>query len=59
MDLEKCVQNLIHCLRYSLDNSLTETELEASIINDLQKFLIELRKRISFCKKFKIILDKK
>ena len=36
-------------LGYSLDDSFTETELESSIINNLQKFLIELRKRICFC----------
>ena len=36
-------------LGYSLDDSFTETELEASIINNLQKFLMELRKRICFC----------
>ena len=34
---------------YSLDDSFTETELESSIINNLQKFLMELRKRICFC----------
>lgn len=33
-------------LGYSLDDSFTETELESSIINNLQKFLMELRKRI-------------
>lgn len=32
-----------------LDDSFTETELESSIINNLQKFLMELRKRICFC----------
>lgn len=36
-------------LGYSLDDSFTETELESSIINNLQKFLMELRKRICFC----------
>ncbi len=36
-------------LGYSLDDSFTETELETSIINNLQKFLMELRKRICFC----------
>lgn len=30
-------------LGYSLDSSFTETELETSIINNLQKFLMELR----------------
>lgn len=33
-------------LGYSLPDSFTETELESSIINNLQKFLMELRKRI-------------
>ena len=32
-------------LGYSLDTNFTETELETSIINNLQKFLMELRKR--------------
>lgn len=36
-------------LGYSLDDSFTETELESSIINNLQKFLMELRKRICIC----------
>lgn len=36
-------------LGYSLDDSFTETELESSIINNLQKFLMELQKRICFC----------
>jgi predicted nuclease of restriction endonuclease-like (RecB) superfamily len=36
-------------LGYSLDDSFTETELESSIINNIQKFLMELRKRICFC----------
>lgn len=30
-------------LGYSLDSTFTETELETSIINNLQKFLMELR----------------
>ena len=38
-------------LGYSLDDSFTETELESSIINNLQKFLMELRKRIRICSK--------
>lgn len=38
-------------LGYSLDDSFTETELESSIINNLQKFLMELRKRICICSK--------
>ena len=36
-------------LGFSLENSFTETELETSIINNLQKFLMELRKRLCFC----------
>ena len=36
-------------LGYSLDSEFTETELETSIINNLQKFLMELRKRICIC----------
>lgn len=35
-------------LGYSLDNAFTETELEASIINNLQKFLMELGKGYAF-----------
>ena len=38
-------------LGFSLDDKFTETELESSIINNLQKFLMELRKRICFCGK--------
>lgn len=38
-------------LGFSLGDNYTETELETSIINNLQKFLMELRKRIRFCKK--------
>ena len=33
-------------LGYSLENEYSESELETSIINNLQKFLIELRKRL-------------
>ena len=36
-------------LGYSLDSKFTENKLEISIINNLQKFLMELRKRICFC----------
>ena len=36
-------------LGYSLDDEFTETELESRIINNLQKFLMELRKRICIC----------
>lgn len=38
-------------LGFSLENTYTETELETSIINNLQKFLMELRKRLCFCRK--------
>ena len=36
-------------LGYSLENEYSESELETSIINNLQKFLIELRKRLCIC----------
>ena len=38
-------------LGYSLDSEFTETELETSIINNLQNFLMEFRKRICVCRK--------
>lgn len=38
-------------LGYSLEDKYTETELETSIINNLQKFLMELRERLCFCRK--------
>lgn len=38
-------------LGFSLEDTYTETELETSIINNLQKFLMELRKRLCFCRK--------
>lgn len=38
-------------LGFSLEDSYTETELETRIINNLQKFMIELRKRLCFCGK--------
>ena len=38
-------------LGFSLEDTYTETELETSIINNLQKFLMELRKRICICRK--------
>lgn len=38
-------------LGISLEDTYTETELETSIINNLQKFLMELRKRLCFCRK--------
>ena len=36
-------------LGYSLENEYSESDLETSIINNLQKFLIELRKRLCIC----------
>ncbi len=38
-------------LGFSLEDNYTETELETSIINNLQKFLMELRKRLRICRK--------
>ena len=38
-------------LGFSIEDTYTETELETSIINNLQKFLMELRKRLCFCRK--------
>jgi len=38
-------------LGVSLESSYTETELETGIINNLQKFLMELRKRLCICSK--------
>lgn len=38
-------------LGFSLEDTYTETELETSIINNLQKFLMELRKRLCLCRK--------
>ena len=38
-------------LGFSLEDTYTETELETSIINNLQKFLMELRKRLCICRK--------
>ena len=38
-------------LGFSLEDSYTETELETSIINNLQKFLMELRKGLCFRRK--------
>ena len=38
-------------LGFTLEDTYTETELETSIINNLQKFLMELRKRLCFCRK--------
>lgn len=36
-------------LGFSIEDTYTETELETSIINNLQKFLMELRQRLCFC----------
>ena len=36
-------------LGYSLENEYSENDLETSIINNLQKFLMELRKRLCIC----------
>ena len=38
-------------LGFSVDDSYTETELETSTISNLQKFLMELRKRLCICRK--------
>lgn len=38
-------------LGFSLEDTYTETELETRIINNLQKFLMELRKGLCFCRK--------
>lgn len=38
-------------LGYSLDAKYSETDLETRIIDNLQKFLIELRKRLCICSK--------
>ena len=40
-------------LGYSMNEYFTETDLETAIIDNLQKFLMELRKRICFCCKTK------
>lgn len=51
MDKLEFVKNpvIAEFLGYSLDSAFTETDLETSIINNLQKFLMELRKRLCFC----------
>ncbi len=53
MDKLEFVKNplIAEFLGFSVDDSYTETELETSIINNLQKFLMELRKRLCFCRK--------
>lgn len=51
MDKLEFIKNplIAEFLGFSLEDTYTETELETSIINNLQKFLMELRKRICFC----------
>ena len=53
MDKLEFVKNplIAEFLDFSMDDSYTETELETSIISNLQKFLMELRKRLCFCRK--------
>ncbi len=53
MDKLEFIKNPIiaEFLGYSLEDKYTETELETSIINNLQKFLMELRQRLCFCRK--------
>ena len=53
MDKLEFVKNplIAEFLGFSLEDSYTETELETSIINNLQKILMELRKRLCFCRK--------
>lgn len=53
MDKLEFIKNpvIAEFLGYSLEDAYTETELETSIINNLQKFLMELRERICFCRK--------
>lgn len=53
MDKLEFIKNplIAEFLGFSLEDTYTETELETSIINNLQKFLMELRKRLCFCGK--------
>lgn len=53
MDKLEFIKNplIAEFLGYSLEDKYTETELETSIINNLQKFLMELWKRLCFCRK--------
>lgn len=53
MDRLEFIKNplIAEFLGFSLEDTYTETELETSIINNLQKFLMELRKRLCFCRK--------
>lgn len=50
MDKLEFIKNplIAEFLGFSLEDTYTETELETSIINNLQKFLMELRKRLCF-----------
>ena len=50
MDKLEFIKNplIAEFLGYSLEDKYTETELETSIINNLQNFLMELRKRLCF-----------
>ena len=50
---------IVEFLGYSLDDSFTETELESSIINNSQKLLMKLRKRIFFCCKMTTYSNRK
>lgn len=52
MDKLEFIKNplIAEFLGFSLEDTYTETELETSIINNLQKFLMELRKRLCFCR---------
>ncbi len=53
MDKLEFIKNplIAEFLGFSLEATFTETELETSIINNLQKFLMELRKRLCICRK--------
>ena len=53
MDKLEFIKNplIAEFLGFSLEDTYIETELETSIINNLQKFLMELRKRLCFCGK--------
>jgi len=53
MDKLEFIKNplIAEFLGFSLEDTYTETELETSIINNLQKFLMELRKGLCFCRK--------
>lgn len=53
MDKLEFIKNplIAEFLGFSLEDTYTETELETSIISNLQKFLMELRKRLCICRK--------